>query len=477
MKKIGMTLGIMVSSFFFLSAVVWEGIARTAPEDQFFEKGYAVATNSFPPNTVVEMTNLENGRTIQVIVISGLGPSGFLAMFSPDAASAIGAREQSPVKIRITQPRAPDVSFRLTWTDNSGEKPSAFVPAPASKAVLSPVPEPTPASIPEGAGASASGAPAPVPKSAPEPVLIPPNFTGIPHSREAAPDISITSPRPEERISQGLPPSAASPPPSVPPVAAQPQNPPPRDPAQGQMTAPPTGEQNPQGLPPSAASPPPPVPPVAVQPQNPPPLDPAQGHEMTALPAGEQSPQGLSPNNASPPPVPPVAAQPQNPLDPSQRYEVILLPAEERPPAQAADFRLLPPEAEIAPLGPLPTAESVPEEVPSGASKLSLFSPSLENAAFGRDSFENQAFSVPVITSLEMGKYYLQLGAFGMIELAEAELSRIGKKYPLAIQSDGNPYAPIYRILLGPVSLGESGALIQHFKSIGYSDAFVRQGP
>jgi cell division septation protein DedD len=153
-----------------------------------------------------------------------------------------------------------------------------------------------------------------------------------------------------------------------------------------------------------------------------------------------------------------------------------LFPAEERPPAHAADFGTLPPEAEIAPVGPPPIAEAVPEGVPSGTSEFSRLPPPLETTAFGRASFDDPVFSVPVITSLEPGKYYLQLGAFGMIELAEAELARIGKKYPLAVQSDGNPYAPIYRILLGPVGLGESGALMQHFKSVGYNDAFVRQG-
>jgi cell division septation protein DedD len=135
---------------------------------------------------------------------------------------------------------------------------------------------------------------------------------------------------------------------------------------------------------------------------------------------------------------------------------------------ETSGFWILPPEAEIAPLDPLPSAESPLENRPSMVSPVQGMAP--------QEYSEWPAFSVPVITSLEQGKYYLQLGAFGVIELIEAELSRIGKNYPLVIQPGGNSQTPIYRILLGPVTLGESGALLQQFKSLGYKDAFIRQG-
>ena len=84
-------------------------------------------------------------------------------------------------------------------------------------------------------------------------------------------------------------------------------------------------------------------------------------------------------------------------------------------------------------------------------------------------------FSVPVISALEQGKYYVQLGAFNRAEVVEDELVRIGKSYPLTIQSGGTDEKPLYRILLGPLNLGESGAILQRFKSIGYRDAFLRR--
>jgi len=46
--------------------------------------------------------------------------------------------------------------------------------------------------------------------------------------------------------------------------------------------------------------------------------------------------------------------------------------------------------------------------------------------------------------------------------------------YPLAVQNVGSDTNPMFRILLGPLNQGESGAMLQRFKSIGYSDAFIR---
>jgi cell division septation protein DedD len=85
-------------------------------------------------------------------------------------------------------------------------------------------------------------------------------------------------------------------------------------------------------------------------------------------------------------------------------------------------------------------------------------------------------FSAPLINSLERSKYYLQLGAFTRTELVEQELARIGKNYPVVVLRGAPSGKILYRILLGPVSQGESNALLQRFKNMGYKDAFLRQG-
>jgi cell division septation protein DedD len=83
-------------------------------------------------------------------------------------------------------------------------------------------------------------------------------------------------------------------------------------------------------------------------------------------------------------------------------------------------------------------------------------------------------FTVPVINSLETGMWYVQVGAFTHPRSVENEIDRIGTAYPTVVQITGTESNPVYRVLLGPLSLGESGAMLQRFKSIGYKDAFVR---
>jgi hypothetical protein len=89
---------------------------------------------------------------------------------------------------------------------------------------------------------------------------------------------------------------------------------------------------------------------------------------------------------------------------------------------------------------------------------------------------ETSLFSIPTIASLEVGQYYLQVIAYNRLEQVESAVSSIGRAYPLTVQSVRTSEGPIYRLLVGPLNLGESGALLQRFKGLGYKDAFIRQG-
>ena len=62
-----------VTAFFvFVNASIWEGAASATVSAELPETGYYAATNSYPKYTVVEITNLENNKTVQVLVISNL---------------------------------------------------------------------------------------------------------------------------------------------------------------------------------------------------------------------------------------------------------------------------------------------------------------------------------------------------------------------------------------------------------------------
>jgi len=67
----------------------------------------------------------------------------------------------------------------------------------------------------------------------------------------------------------------------------------------------------------------------------------------------------------------------------------------------------------------------------------------------------------------------VQLAAVDTPESVEAAVRHIDRSFQPKVFKDGDNW---YRILLGPMNQGESAAVLQRFKSIGYRDAFVRRG-
>jgi hypothetical protein len=85
-------------------------------------------------------------------------------------------------------------------------------------------------------------------------------------------------------------------------------------------------------------------------------------------------------------------------------------------------------------------------------------------------------FSAPIIAAMESGKYYVQLVAYSNPESVEYEITRrIDRSLPVAIMQTVVGDKPAYRILIGPVSLAESVAILERYKGT-YTDAFVWQG-
>ena len=97
-----------------LSFSPWEGAAGVAPDGELPASGFFIATNSFPRNTVVDVTNLETGKTTRAIVANTLTNPGLLAVVSRDAAGLIGMRAGSISRIRILSPSDPIAYQRFT---------------------------------------------------------------------------------------------------------------------------------------------------------------------------------------------------------------------------------------------------------------------------------------------------------------------------------------------------------------------------
>ncbi|MDR2553485.1 MAG: SPOR domain-containing protein [Treponema sp.] len=390
MKKILFCLLTPALVILFTGASVWEGAAAVSGD--FPDAGLYVATNSFPRNTVVDLTNLETGKTVRVIVTAGLESPGLLALVSREAAAAVGLQSRTIGRIRMIQPSDPVAFSRFTEDYFRSGDPDYDPRAAVEEAGRVPGVTAAPGTPPSGKepdkpAAQEHSAASREREKDPESAWI--------ASSPAVPPADTGGTDPYGPVYEMLP---------YPPVSSLPAQPP---------------VSVPETIPPPAAVPEAPPPPVSIP--------------------------------AAPQDVPAAGADPG--------YVYMLIPAEERPPI-SWDTSPIPP-----PVKPDPKPEPPPKPVQREPERIIL----IPGAVPG-------TFSVPSVVELETGKYYLQIGAYGRVELVEKELARIEKTYPLAVQCTKSNEKPVYRILIGPVNQGESGALLRSFKIKGYDDAFVRRG-
>jgi len=118
--KVRTTIIVFAAVILLQGSSPWEGAAATAPEGVLPATGFYVATNSFPKNTVVDITNIETGRSTRVIVAGGLNSPGLLAVVSREAAELIGMRSGSISRIKMVQPSDPIAYLRFTESMATG---------------------------------------------------------------------------------------------------------------------------------------------------------------------------------------------------------------------------------------------------------------------------------------------------------------------------------------------------------------------
>ncbi|MCI5524253.1 MAG: SPOR domain-containing protein, partial [Spirochaetia bacterium] len=73
-------------------------------------------------------------------------------------------------------------------------------------------------------------------------------------------------------------------------------------------------------------------------------------------------------------------------------------------------------------------------------------------------------------SSLKKGFYYIQIAAYEKRENLEAVLDKYGK-YPIVFVKNSSG---ISKVLVGPLSVDEYGAVLAKFRSFGFKDAFVK---
>ncbi|MBN1649595.1 MAG: hypothetical protein JW874_16270 [Spirochaetales bacterium] len=79
----------------------WEGTVAMAQYGEFPANGFYGASNAFPRNTIVEVKNSKNGKTVTLIIISRLEQEGLFMLVSREAAQGLGFNADEIIRADI----------------------------------------------------------------------------------------------------------------------------------------------------------------------------------------------------------------------------------------------------------------------------------------------------------------------------------------------------------------------------------------
>lgn len=146
-------------------------------------------------------------------------------------------------------------------------------------------------------------------------------------------------------------------------------------------------------------------------------------------------------------------AQSSGESESSDYAPIVLVPSEPESPEPPVDASIENEPIEIVPV------ESVPEEKKSEPEPLQTEYP-----------VSIQDYVVSSESALASNCYYIQIATMGNIKNIENILVKYSK-YPVSLILAGKNY----RVLVGPLSVDEYGAVLAKFKNAGFKDAFVRK--
>ncbi len=497
---------------------VWEGNAGIAGASDFPGSGLFARSDLFPRNTIVEVLNLEKDITVRVVITGASGVPGVIAILSPEAGAALNIMTGSVSRVRISIPavtaersavsadttaaastRDPDVNPLLNLQYQSGVPlditassyenpllPLSAVNAPetavsetmvADSAITEPVVAAVPAAS-ELSEPSVSETESPVSEAA---VSVSPGFvdTPVPESNTSTdfydePELMV--PAQDETAVDVVPPVIAEEPavtdeePAVvveepaliadePLIAVE-------EPIEAVEEPPVIVEE-----------------PLVAAEEKPLLSDDFPITEAALVPAEERPPVYTDP--VEPLNVPEVS-QVVAPDAPASTSAPTLEPVLETPPIKevpkAVAVKETPPVDAVAPVKAPP--KTAPVELPApvetvqpvtAAPVLSTVTTVIE-AAPPRNA-PATSLSLPFITRFQSGSYYIQLATYGDPLNARNLVSAWEKNYPVCVErvpADGRELLKVY---IGPVNRDEYGAVLERFKQLGFSDAFVKRIP
>jgi hypothetical protein len=415
-KRLIFAFIIAASIFMFLGASPWEGSAAIAPNGELPITGYYIATNAFPRNTVVDITNIETGRSTRVIVSNVLTSPGLLAIVSREAGELIGMRAGSLSRIRIIQPSDPMAYMRFTQNMKEGTPDFDSGNVITEDSLVAEVYSDD-TYVPPDIGKTAD-----VKKPVlPAYIVDEPEWGG--EGRLQIVDVpGFLSDSPDDRFASIDEPDYLQ-----------------RD----KDVAPKLNEK----------------PPVEVA-KDVPEYNPDRVFETTEVPPKEVVKD-----------VPVFVTE-------APRDEVVkeVSPWEER--TEVTKKTLVPRETSPNPppsgvygIDPNDIIPGIVTATPEKSAAVTA-APAPVPAETIREIYVDKNLPVNTIDRLDRGKYYVQVAAMSA-DLVENTLKQIDRGYaPVVFKGTDN----LYRILIGPLNQGESAAVLSRFRSIGYKDAFVRKG-
>ena len=218
---------------------VWEGDAIVGRYGEFPPGGLYAASNAFPLNSVIEVTNPGTGETQRLIVAQRAENAGVLLVVSQAAAEALGVSRRATFRVQIEPVNMPsitsvspsedlpfhpdpDINPRAPVGDPSEELPqpegeeSEGEPEPKQGPDAEPAPEPEPEAEPEAPAEPAPEPPAEEPEEPEEEPAEEPAAEESPVEEPSEPDVIVElDEEPPETPSEETPPGepeAAEPP-------------------------------------------------------------------------------------------------------------------------------------------------------------------------------------------------------------------------------------------------------------------------
>jgi hypothetical protein len=470
-------------------ASAFEGTAVVAPEGELPATGRFIATQHFPVNTVVDITNLENNRRVLVIVANNFSSPGLVAIVSREAAELIGMKPGSLSRIimRIAYQRFPEDFNAGTpgYDPRNALSEEDLLYQVYGGDTYSPSDENGGNS--QTAQADSLWGPRYIPDrpewSGPEIINLfeekHPPFEPIPPEKEQTPPPEEIPPAPVQPPEQRPPVDPVVEPPAR--VTEQPQRDIIKDPSvHTPVVLMEEADKDPSVHTPVAlmeeADKDPSVhtPVVLMEEAD---KDPSVHAPVISMEEAGKDPSDyimleqredvakdtpVRPEENTEPPKPGPDPEPGPGPDPDP---------EPGPGPQLADSELKPTD-----MRPPPPEES-PSISPSDIIPELIIPPARETPRPPVPAVADSA-SDRILPYLERGRYYVQIASADSLESAENIIRQIDSRYDL------DRYEPkVYRdsnnrfcVLLKPMNQGESAAVLQRFKSIGYRDAFVRSG-